>query len=213
MEVSPPGSRSVFRQGGRGQKIPNHRAWRDYLAARLKSTTVFDTRERQFYRKADGEDWLVVNDDQMRDALRQLVVTAPVDTAASKSRITDEWLSRLVSRLKTSLAMHLPVVETRMHAFVDQHLVKSPGSNVTNAELTMAFEAHCQRTGQPALSSKKFKVLAGRVLRGKAWLCCYSKSLRRPGGDQNGWRGVRLKDESMMSKTTGGAHGADGAEI
>jgi hypothetical protein len=107
----------------------------------------------------------------------------------------------------------LPRVEARLRAFLEQHLVKAPGANVTSAELIEAFTTQARQTGQPRLSPKRFKVLVGRILREEPWLVCYSKSLRRPGGEQNGWRGVRLKAGNMPATPPAGADGADGAKI
>jgi hypothetical protein len=153
-----------------------------------------------------------VTDYQMRDELRRLVAAAPVGNAESKSRITDEWLARLGARLKSSLATQLPLVEGRLRVFLEQRLVKEPGANVTSAELIMAFSKHCRQTSQPLLSANNAKVMLGRILRSEPWLVGYSKSIRRPAGDQNGWRGVRLRDQSIPPKTSDGAAGALGAE-
>ena len=204
---------AFFRRGGRGQPIPNARAWQAYLAARLKPTTAYDSRERQFYTQVETGAWQPVPDYQVRDALHRLVLAAPVGNPEAKSLITNAWLARQCVRLKASLAAHLPRVEARLRAFLEQHLVKAPGANVTSAELIAAFTTQARQTGQPRLSPKRFKVLIGRILREEPWLVCYSKSLRRPGGEQNGWRGVRLKAENMPATPPVGADGADGAKI
>ncbi len=203
-----------FRRGGRGQMIPNAQAWRAYLAARLKSRFCYESRERQFYRRVNGNAWQPVPDEQMRDEIRRLTAAAPVGTAEAKSRLTDEFLGRLGSRLKSSLATQLQFAEDRVRAFAEDCLVKGAGANVTNAELAAAFTEYCRQTGQPPLSAKKFRILIGRLLRGERWCRCYSKSVKRPGGDQNGWRGVQLRsgEASIPPATNDGADGAHGAE-
>ncbi len=195
------------RRTGRGQLIPLTQTWRAYLTAKLKPTTLFDTREQQFYSKVNVGDWQPVADERMCDELRRLVQAAPIGTTEFRSRVTDEWLVRLCSRLKSSLATHLPLAEAALRVFLEQHLIKEPGANVTSTELVLAFEAYCCQTEQPALSPKQFRVLVGRILRGEPWLVCRSKSILRPRGEQNGWRGVRLKHASMTHTALGGADG------
>ena len=200
-----------FRRGGRGQMIPNTHGWRSYLAARLKPTAAYETRSRQFYHFSTGDDWQALTDAQMRDELHRLVRAAPVGSAEARARVTDEWLSLLCRRLRSSLATQLPAIGDRLCVYLQQHLVVEPGANVTNGELFEDFDAHCKETGQPSLSPMKFKVLIGQVLRGESWRVGYSKSITRPGGQQNGWRGVRLRDQRESSWDTHGADGADGA--
>lgn len=197
-----------FRRGGRGQQIPNTHAWRAYLAARLKPTTAYDTGSRRFYHRGVDADWRPVTDAHLRDELRRLVHAAPVGTTEARARISDEWLSRLCSRLKSSLGAQLQNIEDRTRAYLQQHLIKSPGDNVTNGELYADYKAHCNQADQPLLSPMKFRQLIGAILRGESWQAGYSKSIRRPGGQQNGWRGVRLRDQNQLLVTT---HGADGA--
>lgn len=134
---------AFFRRGGRGQQLPNARAWGAYLAARLKPTTAYDTRDRQFYADVNAGGWQPVTDHQVRDELRRLVLAAPVGHAESKSRITDEWLARVCVRLKSSLEAQVPLVEARLRVFLEQRVVKGePGANVTNGELAEAFATH-----------------------------------------------------------------------
>jgi hypothetical protein len=201
-----------FRRGGRGQLAPNSQAWRAYLAARLKPTTAFDTRSRQFYHKAAGIGWQPLTDAQLRDELRRLVHVAPVGTAEARARLTDEWLSRLCARLKSSLATQLQIIEDRLRAYMQQRVIKEPGANMTNAELFADYEAHCNQAGQSSLSPMKFKMLIGQVLRAESWRAGYSKSIRRPAGQQNGWRGLRLRDQGESLMTTHGADGAPGVK-
>lgn len=202
-----------FRRNALGQAIPNRRAWCHYLTARLRTHLAYDPAEGQFFEPTEAGDWRPVLEDQLRLRLRGLITMTPVDAPEAKARLSDEWLGQVCCKLKASLEAHLPLVEGRLRVFLEQRLVKQPGANVTNAELTVAFTTHAQQTGQLLLSPKRFKILVGRILRGEPWTLCYSKSLRRPGGQQNGWRGVRLKAANTTNPTLGGADGADGAKI
>jgi len=202
-----------FRRNSRGQAIPSRRAWCYYLTRRLRTHLAYDPAEGQFFEPTSAGDWLPVPEDELRLRLRELIAMAPVDAPEAKARLSDEWLSQVCRRLKSSLEAHLPLVEGRLRVFLDQHVVKEPGANVTNGELAEAFADDCWVTGQPLLSPKRFKVLVGRILREEPWLVCYSKSIRRPGGQLNGWRGVRLKAANTTNPTLGGADGADGAKF
>lgn len=200
-----------FRRGGRGQKIANAATWRAYFAARLKSTTCYESQERRFYSRIGGSDWHSMPIGLLRDKLRALVNTAPVGMPEAKSRITDEWLNRQCERLKASLATQLQVIEDRLRFYMEQRLIEEPGANLTNAELFADFDAHCIQTGQPSLSPTKFRLLVGRMLRREPWRVGYSKSIPRPSGQQNGWRGLRIKSRTYTAMTTHGAVGALGA--
>ncbi len=202
-----------FRRNSRGQAIPNRRAWHHYLTRRLHTHLVYDPDECQFFEPTSAGVWLPVPEDELRLQLRELITLAPVDAPEAKARLSDEWLEQVCRRLKCSLQAHLPLLDARLRVFLDQHVVKEPGANVTNAELIMAFANHCRQTSQPRLSANSAKVMLGRILRSEPWLVGYSKSIRRPAGEQNGWRGVRLKDVSMPAAPLGGADGADGAKI
>lgn len=202
-----------FRRNSRGEAIPNRRAWCHYLTSRLRTHLAYDPGEGSFFEPSSAGEWLPVPEDELRLRLRESIAMTPVAAPEAKARLTDEWLGQVCRRLKSSLEARLPLVEGRLRVFVDQVLVKEPGENVTNAELTVAFTTHAQQTGQPLLSPKRFKVLVGRILRGEPWSVCYSKSISRPGGEQNGWRGVCLKAANTANPTLGGADGADGAKI
>ena len=202
-----------FRRNLRGQVIPNRRAWFNYLIRRLRPGLAFELGERQFYERGIEDTWRPVSEEQLRPRLRELIVMASVEAPEAKARLSDEWLSKMCRGLKSSLAVHLPMVETRLRGFAAEFLAKRPGVSMTNAELTAAFTAHCRQAGQPPLSPMKFKVLIGRVLRGEPWGLCYSKSIQRTGGQQNGWRGLMLKHAIMTPSGDGGADGADGVAI
>jgi hypothetical protein len=202
-----------FQKNARGQDIPKRPAWCHYLTRRLRTHLVYDPDECQFFEPTSAGDWLPVPQDELRLRLRGLISMAPVDAPEAKARLSDEWLGQVCCKLKASLEAHLPLVEGRLRVFLDQVLVKEPRANVTNGELAEAFADDCWVTGQPLLSPKRFKVLVGRILREEPWLVCYSKSIRRPGGQQNGWRGVRLKAANTTNPTLGGADGADGAKF
>jgi hypothetical protein len=202
-----------FRRNAQGQAIPNRRAWHHYLTRRLRTHLAYDPAEGQFFEPTSAGDWLPVPEDELRLRLLELITLASVDAPEAKARLSDEWLGQVCRRLKSSLEAQVPLVEARLRVFLEQCLVKEPGANVTNAELTVAFTTHAQQTGQPLLSPKRFKILIGRILRGEPWSVCYSKSISRPGGQQNGWRGVRLKEGSIPATSLAGADGADGAKI
>ena len=202
-----------FRRNSRGQLTPNGRAWRHYLTRRLRTHLAYDPSEMQFFELTGARDWRPVTEDQLRRQVRELITMAPVDAPEAKARLSDEWSGQVCRRLKSSLEAHLPIEEARLRVFANQHLVKEPGANTTSAELTQAFAAHCQQTGQAALSPKQFTILVGRILRGEPWLVCRSKSIRRSGREQNGWRGLKLRDAKPANGLPGGVRGADGAEI
>ena len=196
-----------FRRNTQGRAIPNRRSWRYYLTRRLRARVAYSAADGAFFELTATGNWLPVPDDQLRPRLRELIAISPVDAPEAKARLSDEWLDQVSRRLKTSLATHLPVAEARLRAFADRFLIKATRANVTNAELVAAFEAHCRETGQPRLSANKAKVMLGRILRSEPWLVGYSKSIQRPGGAQNGWRGVRLNEAILTQATFGGADG------
>ena len=202
-----------FRRNLRGQVIPNRRAWRHYLTRRLRPYLAYEHGENGFFEPTGAGDWRPVEEEQLRMRLRELIAMAPVDAPEAKARLSDEWVMQICRNLKASLTAHVPVVETRLRVFAKQNLCKAPGANVTNAELTKAFEEDCRQTGQPLLPPKKFRVMLGRILRAEPWLLCYSKSIQRPSGQQNGWRGLMLKHAIMTPSGDGGADGADGVAI
>jgi hypothetical protein len=171
-----------FLRNSRGQAIPNPRAWHHYITRRLLTHLAYEPDEGQFFEPTEAGDWRPVPEGELRLRLRELIAMAPVDAPEAKARLSEEWLSQMCRKLKTSLEAHLPVVEARLRAFLVEHLVKEPEVNVTNAELAEAFTTYTQQTGQPLMSPKQFKVLVGQILRGGPWTLCYSKSLRRPGG-------------------------------
>jgi hypothetical protein len=203
-----------FRQGTQGQIIPNRRAWQLYLTRQLRPRLAYEVGEGQFFEPLPGAaGWRPVPEDELRLRLRDLIAMAPIDAPKAKARLSDEWLAQLCRKSKASLARHLPIMEIRLRVFTARCLVKSTGAAVTNAELFTAFEQDARQTGQPLLSSHKFKVLLGRILRSEPWGVCYSKSIKGKTGQQNGWRGVRLKDPSVILTATGGADGAGGVKI
>jgi hypothetical protein len=96
-----------------------------YLAGRLRTHLAYDPAEGQSFEPSSVGDWLPVPEDELRLRLWELITMAHVDAPEAKARLSDEWLSRVCRRLKSSLATPLPLAEGRLCVFLDQILARA----------------------------------------------------------------------------------------
>lgn len=177
----------------RGRIKPKRAAWRDYLVRRLKPTIAFDRATGGFWRRLNGDVWQPLNEQQTTNEVRQLVISAPVPGAQAHSWCNDEWLIGMLRYLRRVLVGEVPFAINHLRAFARGALISAPGQDVTVPELCAAFSRYCRERELPVLPKGAFQKMIVRVMKEPPWHKTKSKSVTRPTGSQNGFRGIALR--------------------
>jgi hypothetical protein len=188
-------------------------AWRYLLARQLRNTVAYETREHQFYQAAGGGKWQPSDDDQLLILLRRRIAEIPVEGDGMKSLLTDDFLKRLIRRLRSSLAARLPVAEGQLREFAQRHLIMEPGNNITTAEIYLDYVADCRQRELTPLAPTTFRRMISRVLAEEPWLRPKSNSIPRATGHQHGFRGLRLKESKREVVADCAVIGTPGTEF
>jgi len=183
----------LFRPGQSGGLIPNRSVWRSFLVRRLRPHLVYEPLEHRFYAKAETDTWLPLAEDSIRSWLRELIMTAPTGTPTAKAAINDAWLDRLVRRIKSLLPAGPMILHARIRQFAQDCLKMERGSDVTVAELYVAFVAYCHTHELPLIPEVVFQKNISVILRTGPWFRSKSKSVVRAAGNQNGFRSLGLR--------------------
>jgi hypothetical protein len=189
------------RRTQRGRIHPRRDAWLDFLVRRLKATTAFDRATSRFWQRLNRDTWQPLDEQQMTNEVRQLVISAPIPGVLAHTWCDDEWLAGMLRYLRRVLVGEVPFAINHLRAFARGALISAPGQDVTVAELNAAFMRYCRERTIPLICKESFQKLIPKVLNEPPWGRAKSKSIRRKSGAQNGFRGIALRSSFGVRAT------------